>query len=102
MNIPTLPLNFLLDPASVQEKHSRPTRAGSGLYEVTGFNVASQQFQFQYDCVCVCVGGRWLVKGEVAEIGARTGFSVASGIIRRMPHARFPVRPAMSSCYRRL
>jgi len=52
--------------------------------------------------VCVCVGGRWLVKGEVAEIGARTGFSVASGIIRRMPHARFPVRPAMSSCYRRL
>lgn len=102
MNIPTLPLNFLLDPASVQEKHSRPTRAGSGLYEdlpVLTLPVSSFSSSM---IVCVCVGGRWLVKGEVAEIGARTGFSVASGIIRRMPHARFPVRPAMSSCYRRL
>lgn len=45
-------------------------------------------------CLCVC--------GGVGGHGQGSLYSVASGIIRRMAHARFPVRPAMSSCYRSL
>jgi len=74
MNIPTLPLNFLLDPASVQEKHSRPTRAGSGLYEdlpVLTLPVSSFSSSMIV-CVCVWVVGGWL-KGKWQRLGHEQG-----------------------------
>lgn len=103
MNIPTLPLNFLLDPASVQEKHSRPTRAGSGLYEdlpVLTLPVSSFSSSMIV-CVCVWVVGGWL-KGKWQRLGHEQGSVSRLALFVACPMLGFlcalPCRHAIGGC----